>query len=563
MEHPASELLGSEEAEWAFEDEWETKKVEVDESVLSKKARRSCTFFTKVRITYGGATHVFARGAGGAGGTLMPRLFSIDDDGDGDGPRGRRWLVRVVDLWLDEDEGSAYMAFSYLARAQTLVSRLDDPREYVEERAVYSSALDFVRGPPSLVTWEPPAGGGAGVFRRFEYVEGPKGPVLSKHGEAPRALTADPARAGAKKAMREPPPADTAAAAPAAASAAAEPPAAATTAAPTALSPAGGGDDAARALLRRALTAGGAGAGGTGAARLAREIADEIVAQCAPAERAARTRRVAFALQRNAALRARVASRALTAARLVALGPEEMAPDSVKRRRAADREVAFERCRIVGSGGARFFVRGAPTNPEARSSGDDGDDGDVEVVGEAPLSAVLRERCARAGAIDVDDDDDDADDTSAARAEKLVIDHFDGSWESPILATSKHPFANDDDDEVVEVAAPRRRVRARYVEESDEELDGDAEEAREPPAAEAARAAPRAPSDMSTNSEAAAKPGDEPGCQEASRRAVDAPAKRPRDATDEAPNAAHISLPAQVHPAADVHVQKRQQIVEL
>ena len=108
MEHPASELLGSEEAEWAFEDEWETKKVEVDESVLSKKARRSCTFFTKVRITYGGATHVFARGAGGAGGTLMPRLFSIDDDGDGDGPRGRRWLVRVVDLWLDEDEGSAY-----------------------------------------------------------------------------------------------------------------------------------------------------------------------------------------------------------------------------------------------------------------------------------------------------------------------------------------------------------------------------------------------------------------------------------------------------------------------
>ena len=197
MEHPASELLGSEEAEWAFEDEWETKKVEVDESVLSKKARRSCTFFTKVRITYGGATHVFARGAGGAGGTLMPRLFSIDDDGDGDGPRGRRWLVRVVDLWLDEDEGSAYMAFSYLARAQTLVSRLDDPREYVEERAVYSSALDFVRGPPSLVTWEPPAGGGAGVFRRFEYVEGPKGPVLSKHGEAPRALTADPARVGA------------------------------------------------------------------------------------------------------------------------------------------------------------------------------------------------------------------------------------------------------------------------------------------------------------------------------------------------------------------------------
>ena len=32
MEHPASELLGSEEAEWAFEDEWETKKVEVDGS---------------------------------------------------------------------------------------------------------------------------------------------------------------------------------------------------------------------------------------------------------------------------------------------------------------------------------------------------------------------------------------------------------------------------------------------------------------------------------------------------------------------------------------------------
>jgi len=150
---------------WTLEDGWEAAASSelLGASVLTADELARYTFFTRVRVETRSGTFELERGQDG----LAPRLSCAG----GKFGSGGHWLVKCVDILLNEDDEEPRIAFRYLYPAHELPaseveSDFDEENELAVGSQVHVTELGFVQGATRVIWNCRSAGQGERITRR-------------------------------------------------------------------------------------------------------------------------------------------------------------------------------------------------------------------------------------------------------------------------------------------------------------------------------------------------------------------------------------------------------------